>query len=131
MTTPGKKLASQGTKLEWQNLPRKRCENCGKTFKPKRPGARFDSDKCRYEFHKNGGAFVKLRENIRREVEKQLRFEEDCDHCKGRGRIKQGKELVACPSSQCVNGKQPTAYGRTLLRGLLKYYEAQHAPDPS
>ncbi len=49
----------------WDNLPRRKCDDCGKSYKPKqplRPGFRgFCTDNCRKSYHKHGGAYRKLR----------------------------------------------------------------------
>jgi hypothetical protein len=66
-----------GLKKDWSNLPRRKCDNCGATYKPKRPlleGQRgFCKDNCRKEYHKNGGAYRKVREIMAKIVERELK----------------------------------------------------------
>ena len=38
-------------------IPIKKCDNCGKEFKPKSRTQRFCSDKCQREFQTNHGGF--------------------------------------------------------------------------
>jgi len=54
-----------------KNLPRRRCDNCGKLYQPVQPLRRnritgkeehgFCQSNCRKEFHKYGGAYAKLK----------------------------------------------------------------------
>ncbi len=66
-----------GIKKDWANLPRRKCDNCGVSYKPKRPlleGQRgFHEDKCRKEYHKNGGAYRKVREIMTKIVTRELK----------------------------------------------------------
>ena len=65
---------------EWQNLPRRRCDDCGKSYKPTRPrrvlnGKQelgFCSDNCRKSYRKHGGAYRKLRAEMRKMLERDL-----------------------------------------------------------
>jgi hypothetical protein len=65
----------QGTNENW-NLPRRKCDDCGKTYKPKRPllpGTRgFCCANCRKSYHKHGGAYRKLKGEMHKMVERQL-----------------------------------------------------------
>jgi hypothetical protein len=67
----------QGIKTEWQNLPKRKCDNCGATYRPKRPllpGERgFHADNCRKEYHKHGGSYGKLKPYIEREIKKRIK----------------------------------------------------------
>jgi hypothetical protein len=69
----------RGYSPEWANLPRRHCDNCGKSYKPVRPlrpaidKFGFCQPNCKKEFHKHGGAFRKLREEMRKLVEKRMR----------------------------------------------------------
>jgi hypothetical protein len=64
---------TQGTNPAWTNLPRRKCDDCGKNYKPKQPlreGNRgFCSDTCRKSYHKHGGAYRKLRDLTRKLIE--------------------------------------------------------------
>ena len=53
-------------------LPRRKCDDCGKSYKPTRPNARFCSDNCRKAFHRNSGAYRKLRELMKKFVTNQF-----------------------------------------------------------
>ena len=52
----------QGRKEEWLNLPRRRCDNCGASYKPNHPKQRFCKDLCRWQFSRNGSAILQLQE---------------------------------------------------------------------
>jgi hypothetical protein len=66
----------RGTNPAWANLPRRKCDDCGKNYKPKQPlreGTRgFCSGNCRKSYHKHGGAYRKLKVEMKRMVEKEL-----------------------------------------------------------
>ena len=73
-----------GVSPAWANLPRRKCDDCGKNYKPKRPlleGERgFCCDNCRKSYHKHGGAYRKLKVEMQKllnremqEIEKRLR----------------------------------------------------------
>ena len=66
----------RGHNPDWANLPRRKCDDCGKTYKPKqplRPDTRgFCSDNCRKSYHKHGGAYRKLRGEMRKMIEKGI-----------------------------------------------------------
>jgi hypothetical protein len=61
---------------EWAKLPRRRCDDCGKMYKqvrPRREGEMgFCSDNCRKSYHKHGGAYRKLKVEMKRMVEKGI-----------------------------------------------------------
>jgi hypothetical protein len=61
---------------EWANLPRRKCDDCGKTYKPivpMREGERgFCTPNCRKSYHKHGGAYRKLRGEVRKMAEKEF-----------------------------------------------------------
>lgn len=82
----------RGTNPAWANLPRRKCDDCGKNYKPKQPLRKFKkdgtpiemrgfcSDNCRKSYHKHGGAYRKLKVEMlkllnreMREIEKRLR----------------------------------------------------------
>ena len=47
---------------------RKRCKNCGDLFPITKPNREFCSDNCRKDFHRNGGAHMKVLQTIRKEL---------------------------------------------------------------
>lgn len=63
---------------EWANLPRRKCDNCGASYKPGRPLRATDrygfcKPDCKKSFHKNGGAYRKLKAELEKLIEKRLR----------------------------------------------------------
>lgn len=66
----------KGVNPEWANLPRRKCDDCGKGYKPKqplRPNTRgFCSDNCRKSYHKHGGAYRKLRVEVAKMVKREF-----------------------------------------------------------
>jgi len=68
---------TKGLAPEWANLPRRRCDNCGHTYKPARPVVEgqhgFCKPNCRKEFHKHQGAYRQLKELLKKTVEKELK----------------------------------------------------------
>ena len=66
----------RGHNPNWANLPRRKCDDCGKSYKPKQPlreGTRgFCSDNCRKSYHKHGGAYRKLKVEMQKMVTKEL-----------------------------------------------------------
>jgi hypothetical protein len=82
----------RGHNPNWANLPKRKCDDCGKNYKPKQPLHRtkkdgtpiemrgFCSDNCRKSYHKHGGAYRKLKVEMVKlvtkrmdEIEKQVR----------------------------------------------------------
>ena len=65
-----------GISPEWANLPRRKCADCGKNYKPVRPvmeGQRgFCSANCRKSYHKHGGAYSKLKGTVEQMVERRF-----------------------------------------------------------
>jgi hypothetical protein len=65
---------------EWKNLPRRKCDDCGKSYKPVRPKRilngkeelGFCSANCRKSYHKHGGAYRKLKAEMQKMVERRL-----------------------------------------------------------
>ena len=118
-------LPPQGTKPEWLHLPKKPCENCGTKYKPWRPSSRFCCDKCKTAFHRNGGAFQKLKVTIGKEIRKQMNLSETCPVCKGKetipGKGTQRGRRVPCSNPDCVAGLQLTDYGHELLTTLRQF----------
>jgi hypothetical protein len=66
-----------GLSPKWANLPRRKCDNCGTSYKPVRPlreGERgFCKANCRKEYHRHGGAYRKLKGAMEKMVDKQFR----------------------------------------------------------
>ena len=65
-----------GVSAAWENLPRRRCDDCGKNYKPVRPvkeGERgFCTPNCRKSYHKHGGAYRKLKVEMLKLVERRM-----------------------------------------------------------
>ena len=76
-TQPPKTTKRPGVSPEWSNLPRRKCDNCGKNYKPKRPVRSnergFCADNCRKDYHRHSGAYRHLRDDLEKMVEKRLR----------------------------------------------------------
>lgn len=74
---PPVQIKRKGVSPEWANLPRRKCDDCGKSYKPARPLLKdqrgFCCDNCRKSYHKHGGAYRKLRVELEKMVEKKLR----------------------------------------------------------
>jgi len=64
-----KKEKRPGHKPEWDDLPARRCDNCGRVFKPKQPHQRFDKPTCRFEAKNYGAGYARLKMRM----EKNLR----------------------------------------------------------
>lgn len=62
---------------EWAKLPKRHCDDCNKLYKPVRPNRpgekHFCSDNCRKSYHKHGGAYRKLRGEVRKMVDRQMK----------------------------------------------------------
>lgn len=117
MTTQGESQTTpttRGTKPEWLNLPRRKCDNCGKSYKPKRPNSRFHNDACKTSFHQHGGAYAKLLPKIQKEIARQMQLEEKCKACRGKGRVRN-------QPCQCDQGMQLTPYGRHVINLLERH----------
>lgn len=130
MTLP----TSKGISPAWANLPRRKCDDCGKGYKPKRPLREkergFCSANCRKSYHKHGGAYRKLKVEVAklvtREIARRIQLEEPCDCCAGRGCITLGNTGPKSPSQpcpKCRNGAVLTPFGRDVLAFIL-------CPDP-
>lgn len=76
-TSPRKQTGQKGVNPDWAKLPKRHCDDCGKLYKPYRPlleGERgFCSDNCRKSYHKHGGAYRKLKVEMKRMVEKEFK----------------------------------------------------------
>jgi hypothetical protein len=72
------RVKHQGISDKWE-LNWRHCENCGKRFKQVQPHQRFCNDRskpkdfCRKQFHKNGSAFIQLRERISKMLDEKVR----------------------------------------------------------
>lgn len=66
----------KGQKPEWATLPKRKCDDCGASYRPKQPlreGQRgFCTANCRKSYHKHGGAYRKLRDEVRKMVTKEF-----------------------------------------------------------
>lgn len=69
-TTPQNERA--GLAPEWLNLPKRKCLWCAKTFQPLRPEQKFHTPECRLAFHRDGGEWPKLMNNVNRLVRKEV-----------------------------------------------------------
>lgn len=108
-----------GRKKEWLNLPRRKCDNCGTSYKPSRPTQRFCKAVCRFQYSRNGSAILQLKEKIAPEVRKQIQLEVVCPECKGKGTIRKvfssiSSGTIVCQT--CINGRVLTPLGRDVLR---------------
>lgn len=63
----------RGIRPEWADLKKKRCLNCPAIFKPTKPIQKFCSAACRKQFDDLGGAYVKLKEYVTKEIKKQVK----------------------------------------------------------
>lgn len=68
MESPSQAITELGLKPDWKNLPSRRCENCPKIFKPKRPEQRFCSDNCRYQANHFGPGYGRLKLRMDKEL---------------------------------------------------------------
>jgi hypothetical protein len=61
---------------EWAKLPKRKCDDCGKLFKPVRPSrpgeCYFCSANCRKSYHKHGGAYRKLKVEMQKLIAKEF-----------------------------------------------------------
>jgi excinuclease UvrABC ATPase subunit len=130
MTTPPKKAetprTSQGTKEEWKNLPKRRCDNCGKKYKPSRPTSRFCKPECKASYHRHGGAYMKLKGAIEKEIHRQMNLTETCPACKGTGLERKAK----CTNEDCIGGRQLTNYGKATVQSLTAFLRVDLRPFP-
>lgn len=67
----------KGVNPAWANLPRRKCDDCGKSYKPKQPLKEntrgFCSGNCRKSYHKHGGAYRKLRGEMQKMVDQKFK----------------------------------------------------------
>ena len=65
-----------GTSPLWANLPRRKCDDCGKSYKPVRPVKEnergFCTPNCRKSYHKHGGAYRKLKVEMLKLVTREM-----------------------------------------------------------
>lgn len=73
---PPVEIKRKGVSPEWANLPRRKCDDCGKSYKPARPLLKdqrgFCCDNCRKSYHKHGGAYRKLKVEMKRMIEREF-----------------------------------------------------------
>lgn len=105
----------QGKKEEWLNLPRRKCDNCGTSYKPIQPTQRFCNKVCRFQFSRNGSAILQLKERIAPEVRKQMQLEVVCPECQGKGKINRGARTGFEVCQTCINGRVLTPLGADVL----------------
>jgi rubredoxin len=105
----------QGRKEEWLNLPRRKCDNCGVSYKPTQPTQRFHNKTCRFQFSRNGSAILQLKERIAPEVRKQVQLEVVCPKCNGKGTINKGARVGVVVCETCINGRVLTPLGADIL----------------
>lgn len=116
---------------KWANLPRRKCDNCGKSYKPARPLRSIDKHgfcgpECKKAFHKNGGAHRQLKAEIEKAIARlRLTTEERCNACKGTAMLKYGK-FRGSRCMACIDGKVLTPFGREIL-GLVASRLEAHA----
>ena len=68
MDIPESRLKPTGLKPEWANLPARRCDNCGKVFKPKTPTQRFHNDTCRFQAKNLGPGYARLKVKLEKDL---------------------------------------------------------------
>jgi hypothetical protein len=90
---------------------------CGKSYKPSMPfrlGQKFGfcSRKCKDQFHTRGAGYTKARDQISKEINRQMRIYMKCDECHARPR--------RTPCAKCqATGWLLTDYGN-YLRDFVK-----------
>jgi hypothetical protein len=68
-----------GTNPDW-NFPRRRCDDCNKSYKPTRPNSRYCSTVCRDAHNRHGGAYRKLKVEMQKMVRQmEVRLEAKLD----------------------------------------------------
>jgi rubredoxin len=105
----------QGMKQEWIMLPRRKCDNCGASYKPKQPTQRFCKPVCRFQFSRNGSAILQLKTKLAPEVRKQIQLEIVCPDCQGKGTVNKGARVGVVVCETCINGRVLTPFGRDVL----------------
>ena len=74
--SPPAQIKRKGVSPEWATLPRRKCDDCGKSYKPARPLLKdqrgFCCGNCRKSYHKHGGAYRKLKVELKKMVEKEF-----------------------------------------------------------
>lgn len=100
-----------GTNPEW-NFPRRRCDDCGKSYKPTRPNSRYCSTKCRDAHNRHGGAYRKLKVEITKEIARQIRATAE--------ELRMEFEQIARREIQRVNS----------LRGIAEVLHQSFSPSP-
>lgn len=111
----------------WALLPKKPCKNCGRKFKPTRPNADYCKKDCKDAYNRHGGAFVKLKLALAREIKRQMSIEQPCERCKGTNRMTPSRPNSP-PCGHCKEGKILTAYGREVFDALNR---RGYLPEPN
>jgi hypothetical protein len=62
------KARERGQKPDWKELPARRCDNCPKVFKPKRPEQRFCSPQCRWQADRQGPGYARLKVRVEKDL---------------------------------------------------------------
>ena len=108
----------------WQNLPRRKCDFCGKSYKPSQPFKKnqkfgFCTRDHKVRFHEAGGAYVKLKDQVPKEINRQLRLHTRCPTCKRKRRTN------TCPTCHGTGevftslGEHLKEFMETVMRGKL------------
>src|ERR1035441_1047819 len=76
MTDTPRPRKHPGTSVGCANLPRRKCDDCGKSYKPVRPVKEnergFCTPNCRKSYHKHGGAYRKLKVQMQKMVTREM-----------------------------------------------------------
>ena len=96
----------------WANLPRRKCDACGKSYKPTQPFKKnqkfgFCCRAHKDSFHLHGGAYAKLKDLVPKEMTRQMKTHTRCPTCK-----RQRRKLT-CPDCQGT-GEVYTPFGKEL-----------------
>jgi hypothetical protein len=68
VSTKTEKPKRPGHKPEWSDLPARRCDNCGKVFKPKQPHQRFHTPQCRWQADRLGPGYARLKVKLEKDI---------------------------------------------------------------
>jgi hypothetical protein len=103
----------RGHNPDWDKLPRRKCDDCGKSYKPKQPLKKdqrgFCSDNCRKSYHKHGGAYRKLRGEMFKLVAKELKAIEACLTASLFEAVAKAIQPPAAPAVEQVTSQIPQA----------------------
>jgi hypothetical protein len=112
---PPVQITRKGVSPEWANLPRRRCDDCGKTYKPARPlleGQRgFCCDNCRKSYHKHGGAYRKLKVEMLKLLNHEMRaFEKRLREIVGEELESRGRSAAQLTAAIAQASPSPAAH---------------------